>query len=44
MGNPEEKIPLGKPMLRWKDNIQMYLREIGWGDMDYVNLTEDRDQ
>jgi hypothetical protein len=29
---------------RWNDNIKMNLREIGWGDMDWIDLAEDRDQ
>jgi hypothetical protein len=28
----------------WVDNIEMDLREIGWGDMDWIDLAEDRDQ
>jgi hypothetical protein len=34
LGKPEGKIPLGRPRRRWKDNIKIYLREIGWGGMD----------
>jgi hypothetical protein len=30
VGNPEGKIPLGRPSCRWVDNIKMNLREIGW--------------
>jgi hypothetical protein len=26
------------------DNIKMDLGEIGWGDMDWIDLAEDRDQ
>jgi hypothetical protein len=26
------------------DNIKMDLREIGWDDMDWINLAQDRDQ
>ena len=26
---PEGKRPLGKPRLRWQDNIKMDLREVG---------------
>jgi hypothetical protein len=41
---PEEKRPLGRPRCRWEDNIlKMNLREIGWSDMDWINLAEDRD-
>jgi hypothetical protein len=26
------------------DNIKMDLREIGWGDVDWVDMAQDRDQ
>jgi hypothetical protein len=29
VGKPEGKRPLGRPRRRWKDNIRIYLREIG---------------
>jgi hypothetical protein len=44
VGKPEGKRPLGRPRLRWEDNIKMYLREIGWGDMELIDLARDRDQ
>jgi hypothetical protein len=44
VGNPERKRPLGRPRRRWVDNIEMYLREIGWDDMDWIDLTQGRDQ
>jgi hypothetical protein len=44
VGKPEGKGPLGRPRRRWEDNIMMNLREIGWGDMDWSNLAQDRDQ
>jgi hypothetical protein len=28
VGKHEEKIPLGRPRIRWEDNIKMYHREI----------------
>jgi hypothetical protein len=40
----EEKKPLGKPRYWWVDNTKMDLREIGWGGMDWIHLTQDRDQ
>jgi hypothetical protein len=43
MGKPEGKKPLGRPRPRWVDNIKMYLREIGWDGMDWINLAQDRD-
>jgi hypothetical protein len=44
VGKPEGKRPLGRPRRRWEDNIRMDLREIGWGGMDWINLTQDRNQ
>jgi hypothetical protein len=44
VGKPEGKRPLGKPRRRCEDNIKMGLREIGWGDMDWIDLAQDRDQ
>jgi hypothetical protein len=44
VGKPEGKRPLGRPRRRWVDNIKMYLREIGWDDMDWIDLAQDRDQ
>jgi hypothetical protein len=43
VGNPEGKRPLGRPGCRWEDNVKLDLREIGWGGMDWIDLTEDRD-
>jgi hypothetical protein len=37
-GKPEVKRPLGRPRRRWVDNIQMDLREMGWGGMDWIKL------
>jgi hypothetical protein len=28
----------------WEDNIKMDLKEIGWGGMDWIHLTQDRYQ
>jgi hypothetical protein len=44
VGNPEGKIPLGRPRCRWVDNIKIDLREIGWDDVDWIDMTQDRDQ
>jgi len=30
MGKPEGKSPLGRARHRWKDNIEVYVKEIGW--------------
>jgi hypothetical protein len=44
VGKPEWKRPLGRSVRRWEDNIKMDLIKIGWEDVDWTNLTQDRDQ
>jgi hypothetical protein len=41
---PEEKRLLGRHRRRWEDNIRLNIRKIGWEDVDWINLTQDRDQ
>jgi hypothetical protein len=36
--------PLGRPRLRWKDNIKTDLREVGWGGMNWIELAQDKGQ
>jgi hypothetical protein len=44
VGQPEGKRPLGRPRRRWVDDIKMYLGEIGWDGVDWIELAQDRDQ
>jgi hypothetical protein len=44
VGKPKGKKPLGRPRLRWVDNIKMDLREIGWDDVDWIDMAQDRDK
>jgi hypothetical protein len=44
MGKPEGKRPLGRPRCRREDGIRMNLREIGWGNVDWIQLVQDRDR
>jgi hypothetical protein len=44
VGKPEGKGLLGRTRRRWVDNIKMDLRERGSGDMDWMDLAQDRDQ
>ncbi|PNF17549.1 hypothetical protein B7P43_G15564, partial [Cryptotermes secundus] len=44
MGKPEGKRPLGRQRHRWVNNIKRDLRDIGWDDMDWIDLPQDRDQ
>jgi hypothetical protein len=41
---PEGKRPLVRPRRRWVDNIKMDLREIGWDEVDWIDMAQDRDQ
>jgi hypothetical protein len=43
VGRPEGRRPLGRPRCRWEDNITMNLGEIGFGDVDWIHLAQDRD-
>jgi hypothetical protein len=40
----EGRRPLGRPRRRWLDNIRMDLVEMGWGDVDWMGLAQDRDR
>jgi hypothetical protein len=44
MGNPEGKRPLRRPRRRWENGIRMYLREIGWGGVEWIQLGQGRDR
>jgi hypothetical protein len=40
----ESQKDLGRPRRRWVDNIKMDFREIGWDNMDWIDLAHDRDK
>jgi hypothetical protein len=44
VGKSQGKRQIGRPRRRWVDNIEMDLREIRWGGMDWIDLAQDRDQ
>jgi hypothetical protein len=44
VGRPEGRSPLGRPRRRWEDSIEMDLREIGFGDVDWIDWAQDRDR
>jgi hypothetical protein len=44
VGKPEGKRSLGKPRRRQVDNITMDLGEVGWGDVDWVGVVQDRNR
>jgi hypothetical protein len=43
VGKPEVRRRLGRPRLRWEDNIGMDLQAVGWGGRDSIDLAQDRD-
>jgi hypothetical protein len=44
VGTPEGERPLGRSRHRWEDNIRIGLRKIGCEGVDWMHLTQDRDQ
>jgi hypothetical protein len=44
VGKPEGRSPLGRPRRRWVYNISRDLVEVGWGDVDWIGLAQDRDR
>jgi hypothetical protein len=44
VGKPEIERPPGRPGHRWEDNIKIHLREIGRDEIDWIDLTQDRNQ
>jgi hypothetical protein len=44
VGKPEGKRLLGRPRHRWMDNIRLDLGEVGWGDVDWIGLAQDRNR
>jgi hypothetical protein len=44
VGKPEGKRPVRRPRCRCVDNIRMDLGEVGWGDVDWIGLAQDRNR
>jgi hypothetical protein len=44
VGKLDGRRPLRRPKRRWLDNIIMDLVEVGWGDVDWISLAQDRDR
>jgi hypothetical protein len=44
VGKPGGKRSIRRPRRRWVDNIRMYLGEVGWGDVDWIGLAQDRNR
>ena len=43
VGKPEGKCPVGRPRMRWENNINHDLREIDYTGDDWKSLAEDRE-
>ena len=43
-GYLRERETTWKTRLRWEDNIKMYLQEVGWGGMDWIDLAPDKNR
>jgi hypothetical protein len=44
VGKPEGKRPLGRTRRTWIDNIRLDLGKVGWGDVDWIGLAQDKDR
>jgi hypothetical protein len=42
VGKPDGKKPLGKPRCKWVHNVKMDLGEMRRGDVDWIDLAQDR--
>jgi hypothetical protein len=43
VGKPEGRRPLGRPRRGWVD-IRMNVGEVGWSDVDWIVLAQDRNR
>jgi hypothetical protein len=44
VGKPDGNISLWRPRRRWEDNIKMDIYEVGCGDVDWIELAQDKDR
>jgi len=44
VGKPEGKRPLGRPRLRWEDDIKMDLQDVGCRVKDWIELAQGRNR
>jgi hypothetical protein len=44
VGKPVGKRPLGRPRYRWEVDIKADRQEVGCGDMDWIELAQDRER
>jgi len=41
VGRDDGKRPVGRPRRVWEDVIKMDLQKVGWGGVDWIDLTQD---
>lgn len=44
VGVPKEKRLVGNTRHKWKNNIEVDVKELGWWGMDWINLAVNRDK
>jgi hypothetical protein len=44
VGTSERKRPLGRPRLRWEDDIKTDLQEVEWEGVNWIDLVQDTDR
>jgi hypothetical protein len=44
VGRAKGRRPVGTLRRRWLDNIRMDLVEVGWGDVNWIGLAQDRNR
>jgi hypothetical protein len=43
-GKPEGRRPLETPRRRWQNNIKMDLQEVGWKEMHWIDVAQDKER
>jgi hypothetical protein len=44
VGKPKVKRPLRRPRIRWEDNITIDLQKVVCGDVDWIEVAQDRER
>jgi hypothetical protein len=41
VGKPEGRGPFGRYIYSWKDNIKMAVKDIAWGEVNWMDVAQD---
>jgi len=44
VGKPEGKKSLGRPRHKLENNIKVDLWEVGWGEMDWIDVAQNKER